>query len=432
MRPDRQDVAPGWGPGWPEAIRPPAPVELAIKWVAAAAYGVFLFGNTTNLNTQPVSVMAIEAVGFAALLLRGRRPEAALVITTAVVVACDAVWGTSDTFTLTLPALATFSLVVRRPPPQSLVMSLTAWTVLTVADVVLGGQHWSTVGPHLLFFVAAVASGLFVGSHRALLATAEERAQQSERERGYHAERAVAEERLRIARDLHDVVAHHVSLLVVQAGAVRESLPPEHPTREVLDSMIDGGRQAMSELRTMLEALREPVLDGPGPAGQTAPNEGGAASGAAVLSWSTAFEGAPRAPQPSLAQVRALVEGAGMAGLPVTLEMKGAADALTPAVGLAAYRITQEALTNVVKHAPGAETLVAIDHRQDGVSVRVRNGRGVLPPRRTSGDGPSVNGNPGQGLLGMRERAAQCHGWVQAGPCEGGFAVEAWLPTGRV
>ena len=116
------------------------------------------------------------------------------------------------------------------------------------------------------------------------------------------------------------------------------------------------------------------------------------------------------------------MEGAGLAGLPVTLELSGQSTGLPPAVALAAYRVTQEALTNVVKHAPGAETVVAIDCASDGVSVRVRNGRPLVPVA-------AVAGHQGQGLMGMAERAAHCHGWVKAGPEGEGFAVEAWLPV---
>jgi signal transduction histidine kinase len=120
--------------------------------------------------------------------------------------------------------------------------------------------------------------------------------------------------------------------------------------------------------------------------------------------------------------VGALVEGAGLAGLPVTLEFSGQSTGLPPAVALAAYRVTQEALTNVVKHAPGAETVVAIDCGTEGVAVRVRNGRSLVPVA-------AVPGHQGQGLMGMAERAAHCHGWVKAGPEGEGFAVEAWLPV---
>jgi signal transduction histidine kinase len=337
-----------------------------------------------------------------------------------VLVAWDAVSGPGTNLQFTLLALATYSLVVRRPPRHALAMVAAAWAVVSAAGL-LSGAALVTPLTYLVFLVAAVASALVIGSQRALLAAAQDRAEQADRERNYHAARAVAEERVRIARELHDVVAHHVSLLVVQAGAVRETLPAGHEGREVLDSMIEGGRQAMAELRSMLGALREAGPDAGRPPGPGAPAKGAAAA-AAALARAGAIGGAPRAPQPTLEDVGALVEGAGLAGLPVTLELSGHSDGLPPAVALAAYRVTQEALTNVVKHAPGAETVVAINCGTEGVSVRVRNGRALVPVA-------AVPGHQGQGLMGMAERAAHCHGWVKAGPEGDGFAVEAWLPV---
>ena len=254
---------------------------------------------------------------------------------------------------------------------------------------------------------AAVAVALFIRSQHALVAAAQERAEHAERERDHEAARAVANERVRIARELHDVVAHHVSLLVVQAGAVRETLGPGHPSREVLDSMIDGGRQAMGELRAMLGALRSPEPEAPSP---------GAAAGAGDRA-----QGAPLAPLPSLAEIGGLVEGARVAGLPIDFRIGGVTRGLPEAVGLAAYRITQEALTNVVKHAPGASTTVSVDCQSGGVALQVRNARGRLVPS-------AIPGRQGQGLVGMRERAALCGGHVHAGPVGEGYLVEAWLP----
>jgi signal transduction histidine kinase len=368
--------------------------------------------------------VSLEVAGLLALLWRAPHPEVVVVFESAVLVAwdTDAIGGPEGSLVFILLTLATYSLVVRRPPGRALPMVAAAWAIVSSAGLVAGGALVSPLAPNLVFLVAAVASALVIGSQRALVAAAHERAEQAERERNYHASRAVAEERVRIARELHDVVAHHVSLLVVQAGAVRETLPAGHEGREVLDSMIQGGRQAMAELRAMLGALREAGEDGdsrpPGPGVASY----GAAAAAAALARAGAIDGAPRAPQPTLEDVSALVEGAGLAGLPLTLELSGQSGGLPPSVALAAYRVTQEALTNVVRHAPGAETVVAIDCGAEGVSVRVRNGRPLVP---VSG----VPGHHGQGLMGMAERAAHCHGWVKAGPEGDGYAVEAWLPV---
>ena len=401
----------------------------AIKWSVAACYALVLLGSTAHqLHVRvagwgaPATVtVALEGAALLALLWRATRPEATVIFVTGALVAWDAVSGPGTNLQFTLLALATYSLVVRRPPRRALAMVAAAWAVVSAAGLLAGGALVTPV-TYLVFLVAAVASALVIGSQRALLAAAQERAEQAERERNYHAARAVAEERVRIARELHDVVAHHDSLLVVQAGAVRETLPAGHESREVLDSMIEGGRQAMTELRAMLGALREAGPDsGSLPPGPGAPAKGAAAA-AAALARAGAIEGAPRAPQPTLEDVGALVEGAGLAGLPVTLELRGQSTGLPPAVALAAYRVTQEALTNVVKHAPGAQTVVAIDCGSEGVAVRVCNGRPLVPVA-------AVPGHQGQGLMGMAERAAHCHGWVKAGPEGEGFAVEAWLPV---
>ncbi|MGH9106579.1 MAG: sensor histidine kinase, partial [Acidimicrobiales bacterium] len=153
---------------------------------------------------------------------------------------------------------------------------------------------------------------------------------------------------------------------------------------------------------------------------------GGAGTGAGAAASALARAGelgaAPRSPQPRLEDVGALVERARRAGLPIGLEVTGSPANLPPSVAFAAYRITQEALTNVVRHAPGAETSVALGCGPTGVSVRVRNGRAVLPVA-------TAPGRRGHGLVGMAERAAHCHGWVRAAPEAGGYCVEAWLPT---
>jgi signal transduction histidine kinase len=416
----------------PDTVRLPTPVWRAIKWFAATCYAVVLLSSAAHQldvrsagwGAHATVTVALGVAALFALLWRATRPEATVIFVTGILVAWAAISGPGTNLQFTLLILATYSLVVRRPPRRALALAAAAWAIVSAAGLLAGGALVSPLAPNLVFLVAAVASALVIASQRALLAAAQVRAEQAERERNYHAARAVAEERVRIAREMHDVVAHHVSLLVVQAGAVRETLPAGHEGREVLDSMIQGGRQAMGELRAMLGALRETGPDPGSPPPGPGASSKGAAAAAAALARAGAIGGAPRAPQPSLDDVSALVEGAGLAGLPVTLELSGQSAGLSPAVALAAYRVTQEALTNVVKHAPGADTVVVINCGTDGVSVRVRNGRALVPVA-------AVPGHQGQGLTGMAERAAQCHGWVKAGPEGDGFAVEAWLPVAQ-
>jgi signal transduction histidine kinase len=205
-------------------------------------------------------------------------------------------------------------------------------------------------------------------------------------------DRAVMEERARIARDLHDIVAHHVSAIAVQAETARltvEGLPDEGRTH--LEAIGRTARDALAEMRRLLGVLREDA-DG----------------------------GAERDPQPGLARLHELVDTARAAGSPVRLTLQGEAVPLPPGIDLCAYRILQEALTNARRHAPGADVDVEVDYRADALRLRVRD-HGPGPPE------PNADGN---GLLGMRERAIMVGGRLSTGAAEGGgFAVEAELPV---
>ena len=204
-------------------------------------------------------------------------------------------------------------------------------------------------------------------------------------------DRAAMEERARIARDLHDVVAHHVSAIAVQAESARlttEGLSEEG--RAHFDSIGQTARDALTEMRRLLGVLRE-----------------------------DASAEAARDPQPSLAHVNDLVETARAAGSPVTLTLEGMVVPLPTGVDLCAYRILQEALTNVRRHAPGAAVEVELEYQPDALRLRVRD----------HGSGTPSEDADGHGLLGMRERAIMVGGTLTAGPAEeGGFAVEAVLP----
>lgn len=213
----------------------------------------------------------------------------------------------------------------------------------------------------------------------------------AEREREVAAREAVVEERERIARELHDVIAHHVSTMVVQAGAERRILGEDQAaTRDVLGTIERVGRGALTEMRRMVGMLRqEPDRD--------------------------------LAPQPTLADVPALVRQMQAAGLPVTLQVTGEDMGLPAGIALSAYRIVQEALTNALKHAVGANTHVEIDHGPDQLEIVVRDDGAGRPAPLDGG---------GHGLVGMRERVAMYGGTIDAGPREpAGFAVRVRLPV---
>ena len=236
----------------------------------------------------------------------------------------------------------------------------------------------------------APAIALLIASRRAYFDQLRARARDLERERELLAERAVADERVRIARELHDAVAHHVSLLVVQAGAIRESLPPGAPQRGVADSMAATGRQALREMRNMLGLLRT--------------GDGGAAE---------------REPQPGVGDLRALLDQTRAAGVQVDYSVEGEERELPVGVDLSAYRIVQESLTNVVRHAGPARASVRLRYLRDSLELTVSDdGQG-----RSNGDGG------GHGIVGMRERAALFGGELEAGPAPGGgWTVHALLP----
>lgn len=215
-------------------------------------------------------------------------------------------------------------------------------------------------------------------------------------EREGHARAAVEEERTRIARELHDAVAHDVSVMTLQIGALRHRLHEDQQReREVLGQLERAGREAVDDLRRIVGILRR-------------------------------REGADRSPRPSMAHLERLVERIRDAGLPVELEETGDPGHLPPGIDASAYRIVQEALTNVLRHAPGAPTLVRVDHSAHELRIDVTNGP---PPGMAAA---ASDGEPGHGLIGMRERVALFGGELHAAPGQdAGFTVRASFPLGR-
>jgi signal transduction histidine kinase len=220
---------------------------------------------------------------------------------------------------------------------------------------------------------------------------AKKRAAQAEREREERARTAVTEERARIARELHDVVGHSVSVMTVQASAVRRLLRPEQKReREALLIVERTGREALAEMRRMVGVLRRPE------------------------------EGPALAPQPSLGHVERLVEQAREAGLSVELRVEGDPQPLPAGVDLTAYRLVQEGLTNALKHARAERAQVVVCYGDGDLEVMVSD----------DGRGAGSRDGGGHGLIGMRERVAVYGGELEAGPrAEGGYRLRAKLPV---
>jgi signal transduction histidine kinase len=259
-------------------------------------------------------------------------------------------------------------------------------------------QDWVTS-----YALLAAAWGLGELQRRRRLATArlEQLNAQLQRERDLKARWAVAEERARIARELHDVVAHSVSVMVVQAGAARRLVDGDPAqARQALTSIESTGRQALAEMRRLVGVMRHD--------GEARPEEAADAL----------------APQPGLADLDALVSRARDAGLEVELQVEGAPRPLAAGVDLSAYRIVQEALTNCLKHAGAAKAIVHLCYGREDLELQVLDdGRGVVGLR----DAGRENG--GHGLIGMRERVAVFGGNLDVGPRPGGgFKVDARLP----
>jgi signal transduction histidine kinase len=236
-------------------------------------------------------------------------------------------------------------------------------------------------------------------------ARAEQQRERAERQRERN---AVLEERARIAREMHDVVAHHMSMIAVQAETAPYRVPDlTEPAQKEFAAVSEAARDALTEMRRLLGVLRSDST--------TSDNskKSDERAGSAEL-----------APQPRLEDVPELVETARRAGARVALDMPDSARLVPPGVGLAAYRIVQESLSNAARHAPGARISVLIETEPSFVRVSVTNDPPVGTP-------PEADGT-GHGLAGMQERAALLGGELSAGPeSGGGFAVRALLPAGE-
>ncbi|MEV8532741.1 histidine kinase [Streptomyces sp. NPDC051211] len=420
MTGERQGVEGRAGPMWWGRPRDAA-FDVGLGVVSAAECGLegIAFAHDAHLPTA-VGVLFGVVVG-ATIVLRRRWPIAVVLLSLAV---------TPAAMGYVLGVVALYTLAASEVPRRitgllatlSLAATFAVTYVRTEGDVEADGTFLVVLSAFMAIALTAppVLFGLYVGARRRLMESLEERADSLERELGLLADRAEEraewarqEERTRIAREMHDVVAHRVSLMVVHAAAV-QAVARKDPEKAAKNAALVGdmGRQALTELREMLGVLRaaeQPVR----PAAAAA----AAAAAVPVALVASVEEG------PTLGELEALVGQSRAAGMVVELLVQGETGGYAAEVEQTAYRVVQEALTNCHKHAPGAKVTVRLAHRGDEVAMQVENG----PCDGEAKDAGLPSG--GNGLVGMRERVLGLGGVFVSGPTEaGGFRVSAVLP----
>jgi signal transduction histidine kinase len=330
------------------------------------------------------------------LLWRRRRPVVAFSVMFAAGLVLSVVGrGLSDqppTQTWLVALIGFYSVAAHAAPRRAAMAGVLVGAVVVAGDVVdllSGGAAFDEVVPGWFLLAAAWGLGYALRGRQQQATTLADRADRLEREREAQARAAVAAERARMARELHDVVAHSLSVMVVQAQAAERVLDGEQASaREALAAIDSTGRQALVEMRRLVGILRDD-------------------------------RELALAPQPGLGQLDALLEHVRDAGLPVALTVEGDPRPLAPGVDLSAYRIVQEALTNALKHAGPARAWVAVRYRAADVELEVTD----------DGRGPVDRDDGGHGLVGMRERVALYGGALDSGARNGhGFRVRARLP----
>jgi signal transduction histidine kinase len=371
-------------------VPPGRPTDVAVAALTGVAQiGLTIGASRNQPSREPLDLLAylLLAAGPVALLWRRRAPVWVLVAVTASNVLYFALGYPYGPAWLSL-IVAIWTAVTAGARRAAWAIALLGLAAYFALAALLGRVHPATVpeiAAHLgwLLLVLVVAEVAMAGRQRRLAA---------ERTRAEEARRRAGEERMRIARELHDVLAHNISLINVQAG-VALHLMDEQPgqSRSALAAIKQASNDALGELRSVLDILRQ---------GDEAP---------------------PRAPTPGLGQLDSLVAGAGATGLPVSAKVEGTPRPLPAGTDLAAFRIVQESLTNVTRHAGPASATVLVRYGTEDLTVQVDDdGKGVGP-----------NGTGGRGIRGMRERVAALGGELTTGPRPGGgFRVLARLPLG--
>ena len=378
--------------------------DLAVALGLTALSFVPVAAGAQDIGSLAPGSVALLFLQTLPLAVRRRWPFAVFAVTATATIAHASLAG--DSLSSSLGALFALyplaDLRERRVSAAAAVALGVAFVTIVAIKAGIPASLGSIVQTQLAVWVSWLL-GTWARERRAYIGTVEERAERAEREREERAERAVEQERTRIARELHDVVTHHVSVIVIQAGAAARALGRRPDDAATSIRAIDtAGRQALTDMRRMLGILAPPAT----------------AEDAAGRSGDERLE-----PMPGLDRLGRLLESVRAAGLPVELTVTGDRQQLDPGIELSAYRIVQEALTNVLKHAAGARTTVSVRYLPDAVELTIEDdgaGQAETPPG---------HGEPGRGVIGMRERVAMLGGRFEAGPMERGFRVHALLPT---
>jgi signal transduction histidine kinase len=358
---------------------------------------IALGGLRADASTRPLA-MTLGLVAAAVLALRRRAPTATFAISSALVLVLFAVDPTLGAVAAIAPAVALYTLALSRGRGHLVVAVAASAAAVVAADVFLAGPGatLTQTAAHVSLIAVPVLAAEALRNRRAYVQVLLERLELAEREREEQLELRAQQERLRIARELHDVVAHTLTTINVQAGVASHLLDRDpSPAREALATIEAESHAALEELRSILGVLREQV-DG---------------------------ESAPLEPAPGLTELDTLVQQARSTGIDVSFEVKGQQPPQVPeAVQLAAFRIVQESLTNARRHAPGAAAQVTLAYRPDRLQLAIENDMGQ------TGNG---NGRAGVGILGMRERSTALGGTLEARRSGERFRVVADLPYRR-
>ncbi len=366
--------------------------DVALALVLLAAVQAEVWSGALSTHRQGPHWAQAAGYGVAALALVGRRarPLASTLVVAGALTLEFAIFGSPEGFgVFALPLVSAYTVAAAEERRRALTglgaivtMGL-AWVLLDPVTVgrlgYLQGLVW------LSPWVVAWLLGAYLRTRRLYV-------QGLLREREERAAAAVADERGRIARELHDVIGHSVSVMTVQASAVRRLMRPDQTKeREALETVEATGREALTEMRRMVGVLRS---------GDDVPD---------------------LSPPPTIAQLDQLVRRFERTGLEITLDVRGDSVALPPGIDLTAYRLVQEALTNTLRHAQATRAIVEVSFSETAIELSVRD----------DGRGPDDGTQPGSGLIGMRERVAVYGGVLVAGAADGGgYELTAHLPLG--